>query len=181
MKNPRLIKFLLWSLSLIALDQVVKAWARNAAGWVEFRTFWPVWPGVFEFKLVYNHGIAFGLAQGAGIFLTPIAILIAGYATYHIAKSKSDPPGVFTGLTLLCAGAIGNLIDRLWMGKVTDMFYARIIDFPVFNIADICISCAGAIIVVLAIKDSLTKSPTEPKPDSHPPESQNATENTPPE
>lgn len=169
MKNPRLSKFLIYVVSLIAVDQLVKAWARDAAGWVEYRTFWPIWPNVFEFKLVYNYGIAFGMAQGAGVFLTPIAIIIAGYATYHIAKTKNDPPGVFTALTLLCAGAIGNLIDRLWMGKVTDMFYARFIDFPVFNIADICISLAGTLIVLLALKDTFSKS--EPKLEPSPIES----------
>ncbi len=169
MKNSRLSKFLIYVVTLIAFDQVVKAWARDAAGWVEYRTFWPIWPNVFEFKLVYNHGIAFGMAQGAGVFLTPIAIIIAGYATYHIAKSKNDPPGVFIALTLLCAGAIGNLIDRLWMGKVTDMFYARFIDFPVFNIADICISLAGTLIVLLALKDTFSKP--EPKLEPSPIES----------
>ena len=94
---------------------------------------------------------------------------------------------------LLCAGAIGNLIDRLWMGKVTDMFYARFIDFPVFNIADICISLAGTLIVLLALKDTFSKSEPklEPTPvESNPSESssaepspdpQNATESKPTE
>lgn len=166
-KNVRLLKFLGWMTVLIALDQLVKFWARNAAQGVEGRTFWAMIPNIFELKLVYNKGIAFGLAQGAGVLLTPIAILITGYAIYHIAKSKTDPPGVFTGLVLLASGAVGNLIDRLSpMGKVTDMFYFRLIDFPVFNIADMYITFAGAIIIILGIKDSFAKKsdPVTPEP-----------------
>jgi signal peptidase II len=171
--NPRLPKFLGWVTLLVVIDQLVKFWARNAAQGIEGRTFWPIWPNVFEFKLVYNQGVAFGMAQGAGVFLTPIALLITGYSTYHIAKNKQDPPGVFTGLVLLVAGAIGNLIDRLTMGKVTDMFYARFIDFPVFNVADICITFAGATIVILALKDSLNKSQAErPQPETSTPSSE---------
>ncbi|MFM9872674.1 MAG: signal peptidase II [Fimbriimonadaceae bacterium] len=158
--SQRLIRFLLWIVTLITFDQLVKAWARTQAQGIEGRTFSALIPNIFELKLVYNKGIAFGMAQGAGVFLTPIAIIITGYAIYHIAKSKNDPPGVFTGLVLLASGAVGNLIDRLSpMGKVTDMFYFRLIDFPVFNVADTYITCAGAIIIFLGLKDAFAKKP----------------------
>jgi len=163
--KSRLIKFLIWVTGLVVIDQLVKLWSRNAADMTEGRTFMVLIPNVFELKLVFNEGIAFGMAQGAGFILTPIAIAITGYAVYHVAKKANDPPGVFSALVLLAAGAIGNMIDRLFMGgKVTDMFYARFIDFPVFNIADICITFAGALIVILAIKDSFSKPSTESQP-----------------
>lgn len=171
-KNLRLAKYLSWVTGLILLDQLVKFWSRNAAQGVEGRTFWAMIPNVFELKLVYNKGIAFGMAQGAGVLLTPIAVIITGYSIYHVAKSKNDPPGVFTGLVLLAAGAVGNLIDRLSpMGKVTDMFYFRLIDFPVFNVADVYITFAGAIIIILGIKDSFSKKeePLQPAPLEEPP------------
>jgi len=159
--KSRLIKFLIWVTGLVVIDQLVKLWSRNAAEMTEGRTFLVLIPNVFEFKLVFNEGIAFGMAQGAGFILTPIAVAITGYSIYHVAKKTNDPPGVFTALVLLASGAIGNMIDRLFMGgKVTDMFYARFIDFPVFNVADICITFAGALIVLLALKDTFTK-PTE--------------------
>jgi signal peptidase II len=180
-RNTRLLKFLSWMMGLIALDQLVKFWARNAAQGTEGRTFWALIPNIFELKLVYNKGIAFGMAQGAGVLLTPIAILITGYAIYHIAKSKNDPPGVFTGLLLLASGAVGNLIDRLSpMGKVTDMFYFRLIDFPVFNVADAYITFAGAIIIILGIKDSLSQK-SEPVQTEPIDSTSNATEVTPSE
>lgn len=163
--KSRLIKFLIWVTGLVVIDQLVKLWSRNAADMTEGRTFMVLIPNVFELKLVFNEGIAFGMAQGAGFILTPIAIAITGYAVYHVAKKTNDPPGVFSALVLLAAGAIGNMIDRLFMGgKVTDMFYARFIDFPVFNVADICITFAGALIVILAIKDSFSKPSTESQP-----------------
>lgn len=177
MNYPRLFKFLGYVVALISLDQLVKAWARTQAQGVEGRTFSALIPNIFELKLVYNKGIAFGMAQGAGVLLTPIAVIITGYAIYHVAKNKQDPPGVFTGLVLLASGAIGNLIDRLSpMGKVTDMFYLRIIDFPVFNVADAYITCAGAIIIFLGLKDSFAKKteavqpihPEDPKPATEP-------------
>lgn len=158
--RARLVRFLLWVAGLIAFDQLVKAWARLAADGVEGRTFLALWPNVFELKLVFNKGIAFGMAQGAGVMLTPIAILITGYSVWHIARAKNDPPLVFPGLVLLAAGAVGNLIDRLSpLSKVTDMFYFRLIDFPVFNVADAYITFAGATIIWLGLSDAFAKKP----------------------
>jgi lipoprotein signal peptidase len=51
-------------------------------------------------------------------------------------------------MALLCAGALGNLIDRIWDKRVTDMFWFRAIDFPVFNVADVCITAAGVMLGV---------------------------------
>ena len=143
----------------IILDQLVKWWARGAAQMIEGRTINALWPGVFELKLVFNEGIAFGMAQGAGMWLTPIAALMAVGAAWYVYKNKEE--GDLTPITmgLLASGAIGNLIDRLWMGKVTDMFWIRLIDFPVFNIADVCITAAGACLVWTGIKDAISKKP----------------------
>jgi signal peptidase II len=146
---------------LVALDQAVKAWARLAAEGVEGRSLWPLWPGVFELKLVYNHGIAFGLLQGMGVFMAPIALVMAGLAGWHTWKHPKDPLLVHVTTGALAAGAIGNLIDRLWMGKVTDMFWIRIIDFPVFNIADMCITFAGVMLILASLKDILAPRPPE--------------------
>jgi signal peptidase II len=63
----------------------------------------------------------------------------------------------------LAAGAIGNLIDRLWMQKVTDMFWFRPINFPVFNIADSCITVAAIILVVKGMTEPQEKPQTVAK------------------
>ncbi len=119
-------------------------------------------PGIFELKLIYNKGVAFGMMEGLGVFLTPIAVGIAIVAGYYSHKNAKAPLGLHITCALLASGAIGNLIDRLLAGKVTDMFWFRAINFPVFNFADVCISIAGAIFVLGAIKDMSKKSHEEP-------------------
>lgn len=144
-------RFLFW-ITFVAMligDQLVKMWARNAADWVEGRTFWPLWPGVFEFTLTYNHGVAFGLLQGYGYLMAPVAILIAGGAAVYSWRKPEEPTGIHLGLALIATGAIGNLIDRVWKQKVTDMFHLSGINFPVFNIADVCITVGAGLLVLL--------------------------------
>lgn len=145
--------FLTLAGALLALDQVVKWWAREAADWTESRSIWAMWPGVFELRLVYNKGIAFGMMQGGGVFLTPIAIAITAAAAWYSWKHPREPRITHVTMALLASGAIGNLIDRVWLGKVTDMFWIRIINFPVFNVADVCITAAGVLLALGAVKE----------------------------
>lgn len=159
--RSRLIAYILWVSGLVVVDQLVKAWARQAADHTEGRTFLTLIPNVFEFRLVYNEGVAFGMAQGAGRILTPIAVIIIGYSLWHVSRNRKEPPLVFASLVALGAGALGNLIDRLFMGgKVTDMLYIRLIDFPVFNVADMYITLAAVLIIISALRDSKPKTET---------------------
>ena len=151
---------------LVVLDQLVKLWARTAGDNTVGRTIVALWPGVFEIKLVFNKGIAFGMLQGKGVLLAPIAVLIGlGALVYSIARPKESR------MTHVClsAGALGNLIDRGMFGQVTDMFWIRLIDFPVFNVADVLITVAGVLLAVGALQELAGKkspdrnaSPAEP-------------------
>jgi signal peptidase II len=140
---------------LLALDQAVKEWARVAADGVEGRSIHALWPGVFELKLVYNHGVAFGMFQGWGVLFAPAAVVIAAGAAWYSFKRPLEPAVHHVVAALLTAGSVGNLTDRLAMGKVTDMFWLRLIDFPVFNVADVCITLAGALLVLGAVRDAV--------------------------
>lgn len=140
--------FFIIAVAALALDQAVKFAVRLAAEGVEGRSIAVLWPRVFELKLVYNEGIAFGMFQGAGVFLTPIAALIAFGAAWYSLKHPQESKASHTTMALLCAGAMGNLIDRVALGKVTDMFWVRAIDFPVFNVADACITVAGFMLAI---------------------------------
>lgn len=151
--------FLLLSVCLVSLDQLIKIWARAGADGVEGRTLLALWPNVFELKLVYNEGVAFGMMQGAGIYLTPVAIAIALVAGWYSYKHAQNQMGLHVTCALLAAGSIGNLVDRWTQGKVTDMFWIRAINFPVFNLADVCITIAGVLFIVGAVKDA-THKPT---------------------
>lgn len=140
---------------LLAADQVIKLWARVSAQGVEGRSLWPLWPGVFELKLVFNEGVAFGMLEGKGFWMFPIALAMAGFAAYHTWKHPDAPSIVHVTTAALAAGAIGNMIDRVVSQRVTDMFWIRLINFPVFNLADVCITFAGTMLVLSALADML--------------------------
>ena len=139
------------ALAALFLDQATKIWARLAADGAEGRSLFELWPGVFELKLVYNEGIAFGMFQGAGVFLTPIAAIIVAGAAWYSLRHKEEHWTTHVTMALLSAGALGNLIDRLFFGRVTDMMWVRFVDFPVFNVADACITVAGLMLGVSVV------------------------------
>jgi len=153
--HPRFRLVLILVFSTLVLDQIVKFWARAAASGVEGRSILALWPGVFELKLVFNEGVAFGMGQGFGVYLTPIAFLIAAGGLWYSWKHPSEPVSVHVTAGLLASGALGNLYDRLVLGHVTDMFWIRIINFPVFNVADMCITFAGVMLVLAALGEML--------------------------
>ena len=133
-------------LGMVAIDQWVKQWVRDAIP-INGSVGGKPWPGIFEITLTYNQGIAFGMLKGSGLLMTPIAVIMAGAAIWYSLKSTKEGPLVHTAMGLVAAGAIGNMIDRLWLGHVTDMFWFRLIDFPVFNVADACITVATVMLI----------------------------------
>jgi signal peptidase II len=149
--------FFLVAASALALDQAVKFWARWAAEGAEGRSLAVLWPNVFELKLVFNEGIAFGMFQGAGVLLSPIAVVIAAGAAWYSLRHPHEPRSTHVTMALLCAGALGNLIDRVALGRVTDMFWIRAIDFPVFNVADVCITAAGVMLGLSVVLELFQK------------------------
>ena len=149
--------FFVLSFSALALDQASKFWARTVAEGVEGRSILALWPGVFEFKLVYNEGIAFGMLPGLGVWLAPIGVVIAGGAVWYSLKHPQESRATHVTMALLAAGAVGNLIDRLAYGRVTDMLWVRAIEFPVFNVADMCITFAGVMLALSAISELFRK------------------------
>lgn len=151
----------------LLIDQLFKYWARTATGGLVDKTIMVVWPNVFELKLVYNDGIAFGWLDGYGIWLTPIAVVIAGGAAWYSLKHREEPKVTHFTMALLASGAVGNLIDRLAFGEVTDMFWFRAINFPVFNFADACITVAGFLLAFSVIAE-FVHPPKKEEPDSEP-------------
>ncbi len=128
------------------LDQLVKLWVRHALFQSQAVPY--PWPGVFEIELTFNQGIAFGLLKGKGLLLAPIAIIIAGGTAWHMIKNPEETRWNAFGFGLLAAGALGNLLDRVIFQRVTDMFWFRLINFPVFNVADSCITVATIMLIL---------------------------------
>ena len=169
--RSRITLFWLVCILGVVLDQVIKAWVRKTL--LEGQS-WPggPWPGVFEITLTYNKGIAFGMFQGSALLMAPIALVIAGFATRAVYKNPNETRFATFALGLLASGALGNLIDRVANSHkgVTDMFLLRLAnithgklnDFPVFNVADACISVAMVMLIIGWSKSEATETkPTE--------------------
>lgn len=106
---------------------------------------------VFELIYLENRGAAFGLLQNRQIFFVCVAVLIFAFILYcyvRIPKTGRYLPLRLCGIFIV-AGAAGNLIDRIRLGYVVDFFYFRLIDFPVFNVADIYVTVSFAVLLLL--------------------------------
>lgn len=135
---------------LLVLDQVTK---KIAVQVLASGTVIPVIPGVLEFTYVQNRGAAFGILQNARPFffvITAAALIFIGYILSRIPSGRKYIPAVLC-LCAIAAGAVGNLIDRIALSYVRDFIYFSLIDFPVFNVADIYITCATIIMVLLCL------------------------------
>lgn len=134
---------------VLVVDQLTKWWARTTLPGAPVI----VWKDVFSFRLIYNTGASFGIFQGKTLALTIFSIVgmlaIAGFY-FWLPKEKKMRPMRLT-LTAIVAGGIGNIIDRIWMGKVTDMISFDLINFPVFNVADIGVTCGAIVMCALWI------------------------------
>jgi signal peptidase II len=137
-----------WLICIVMLvaDQAIKSWARHA--FPNEQASITMIPNIIDLTLTYNKGIAFGLFQGTGVLLAPVALAIAGGAAYYSTKHRDESPWVHAAMGLLAAGALGNLYDRVFQGKVTDMFHIRLFNFPIFNLADSCITVAATILIL---------------------------------
>ena len=110
-------------------------------------------PKVFQLRYLENRGAAFGMMQGQKTFFVCsalAAILIILYVYFKLPWEKRFHPLRTVGV-FIAAGAIGNLIDRVVLGYVVDFFYFELIDFPIFNVADIYVTCATIILALLIL------------------------------
>ncbi len=108
-------------------------------------------PGVFELAYVENRGAAFGMMQNQQMFfLIMTVIVLTGVVCLYIRMpfERRYLP-LRACFTAFFAGAIGNMIDRLDLGYVVDFFYFRLIDFPVFNVADCYVTVTVILFAVL--------------------------------
>lgn len=109
--------------------------------------------GVFELFYSENRGAAFGMMQGKHSFFLVVALAVFAAAAYAIWRMPSWKVPRYHGLKIcaimITAGALGNMVDRIALGYVVDFLYFSLIDFPIFNVADIYVTTATAILLVL--------------------------------
>lgn len=109
--------------------------------------------GFFYFTYVHNTGAAWSILQGGNMWFLYIVSIIAFIAiAYFFIHTKPHELLTRFGLVLFACGALGNFIDRVFLGYVRDFihFYVFNYDFPIFNIADVAI-CIGVGLIVLEI------------------------------
>lgn len=135
---------------LVAIDQISKGIIRSDFADGKELT---LIPGVFKFVFHKNDGAVWGIMSGKTLFLvitTAIILLFLLWFYFKIPANRRFVPLQFI-LVFVTAGALGNFIDRLAFGYVTDFLYFELIDFPVFNIADCYITVSAFLLVLLVL------------------------------
>lgn len=135
---------------LIAFDQFTKSMAvlhlKDQPPYIVIKN-------VFQLQYLENRGAAFGILQNQKIFFLISGVLILavmGYGFVKMPKIKHYA-GMRMCVVLIVSGAVGNMIDRVGQNYVVDFFYFDLIDFPIFNMADVyvVIACVGLILLIL--------------------------------
>ena len=115
-------------------------------------------PRVVDFEYVENRGAAFGmLADHRWVFLVFSSIAIVGILAYLFVKRPGSRLLRFS-LALVAGGGIGNMIERLAHGYVTDFINATFVDFYVFNVADACVTVGCCLLILWMIVDTVSES-----------------------
>ncbi len=134
--------------AFLAADQATKAAMRSAVaqGFVSA----DLLPGVIELRFAMNTGAAFSMGEGFGFAFVLLALAVLVFTAVYLSRAPRISRLEVIGLGMLAGGAIGNAIDRMAFGYVTDFLATQFIDFPIFNIADIGIAC-GAVIAFIGV------------------------------
>lgn len=128
---------------LVVIDQLVKWWTVST---FSLHTGQTVIENVFSLFYIQNNGAAWGMLSGNMIVFFVITIIFLGGIGYWFHKQSHSKLETIA-YSLIVAGAIGNFIDRVRLGYVIDMFRLDFIDFPIFNVADICLTIGVALVL----------------------------------
>lgn len=153
----------LLALALLALDQWVKHYITLTLPLGEAR---PLLPGLVELRTVHNYGAAWSSFSGMRWLLviatSCIVLLVLAVLVRRVIR---HPLGVLAGC-LIVSGGLGNILDRVRLGYVVDMFNFQFINYPVFNVADMCIVC-GCVLGLVYYQWFYEKYDKKEKPDGN--------------
>ncbi len=141
---------------LVIIDQLFKIWAYNVTAMGDFTLI----PGVFKISYVENTGAAFNLFAGSRWPLVIVTAALLAAIAYLIFSQKITEDTVVSGLCLILSGGFSNMFDRLIKGYVVDCLdFTPLINFPVFNFADICVVMGAAMLIYyVAIEEPRKKA-----------------------
>ncbi|MCL2811133.1 MAG: signal peptidase II [Clostridia bacterium] len=129
--------------------------------WLELDTPRVLWEGVLNLTYTQNTGMAFSILAGRTwllIALSSLALIILVTALY---RALPRTPSASALLWLLLAGGIGNLADRLLFGYVVDFFSVQFVQFPVFNVADVCLTVSAVFLIIALLRHPDEKKANE--------------------
>ena len=170
------IKFLIISYLLVLFDQITKIYFKGYSLFgfehtgFEYGERVNVFGEYIQFTFVENPGMAFSIEFGAGkIFLSLFSVVATIAISWALYLVKNVPAGIKIGMSLILAGAAGNMIDRVFYGVFygyAPLFYGKVVDFilvdipdisigninyeyfPVFNVADSCVTCGLFFLII---------------------------------
>ncbi len=141
------VLYALMAAVIVVCDQLTKKWAIVT---LKGKESLKLIDGVFELKYLENTGAAFSSFTGKQGFLIVLTFIILILCIIEFIRIPADKKYFWLRLSFsfIIAGAIGNMIDRVFQGYVVDFFYFSLIDFPVFNVADIFVTVAIPILII---------------------------------
>lgn len=135
----------------VLIDRFTKIWAVNTLqNLPNMHT--TLIPGVLDLRYVENTGAAFSMMRGMRWLFIPITMVIIAVLAFYLLRNRKQEK-IYTRVALACVigGALGNLIDRILYGYVVDMFEPTFMNFAVFNVADIFVTCGTAALVIIIL------------------------------
>lgn len=139
------------ALVVIALDQFTKYLVKAN---MELGESIPLIPDVFHLTSHRNMGAAFGILQNQRIFFIVITIAVVAGIVIAMQRIGRTQPRTMLALSLVLGGAVGNFIDRAATGQVVDFLHFILINFPIFNVADMAITIGVGLLLLDLLLES---------------------------
>ncbi|WP_019007668.1 signal peptidase II [Cohnella laeviribosi] len=140
-----MLRYYILAIFVLMADQVTK-WAVST--YMDMEETIPLIPNVFHLTSHRNRGAAFGILQNQRVFFIVVTIIIVIGIIVYLRKVYREQKFLSFGLSFVLGGALGNFVDRAIKGEVVDMLDFRLIDYPIFNLAD-CFIVTGVAIIIL--------------------------------
>jgi len=128
---------------LIVIDQITK-WAASSN--LKPIMDYPIINGWLHLHYSENTGAAFGMFSDCRWIFITVSIVFVIICIGAVIMKKVEHPLCAAAVSMIIAGGVGNLIDRIRLGYVVDFIYVKIINFAIFNVADMCV-CIGAVLL----------------------------------